>query len=322
MKILVTGAAGFIGAHTSRALTAKGHEVLCLDNFSDYYSPAYKKERIKELIPDVEVQNIDVANAAAMEQLIASEKPDAICHLAAQAGVRYSIENPFVYEETNLRGTLNILESCKNHNIPRLVFASSSSVYGGIKELPFKESLKIDKPVSMYAATKAAKELMAHSYHANFGLQTIGLRFFTVYGPWGRPDMALFKFTKAIENGDPIDVYGEGNMKRDFTYIDDIVAGIVAAIESDIPWGVYNLGNSNTVELMHFIECIEKEMGTQAERNIMPMQLGDIRETYADITHAKDDFGFDPQTSIEDGVKKFIAWFKDHKEVLQKTNII
>ncbi len=302
MKILVTGAAGFIGMHTSQLLLARGDQVVGLDNLNDYYDVQLKLDRLARLTPhdNFRFVKMDVADRAGMEKLFADEKFDRVIHLAAQAGVRYSLVNPHAYVESNLTGFMNILEGCRHAKVQHLVYASSSSVYGGNTKMPFSEHDSVDHPVSIYAATKKANELMAHTYSHLYGLPTTGLRFFTVYGPWGRPDMALFLFTKAILEGRPIDVFNHGKMKRDFTYIDDIVQGVVRTLDrvaepaaaynadqpdpatSNVPYRVFNIGNNDPVELMAFVEAIEDAVGRKAEKNFMPLQDGDVPATYAD----------------------------------------
>ena len=297
MKILVTGAAGFIGMTTSLRLLARGDEVVGLDNLNDYYEVSLKENRLKRLtaLPGFRFVKLDVGDRAGMEKLFAAEKFDKVIHLAAQAGVRYSIQNPHAYVDSNLVGFINVLEGCRHNQVQHLVYASSSSVYGGNTKMPFSEHDSVDHPVSLYAATKKANELMAHTYSHLYGLPTTGLRFFTVYGPWGRPDMALFLFTKAILEGRPIDVFNHGKMKRDFTFVDDIVQGVVRTMDrvaepdpaynadlpdpgrSNVPFRVFNIGNNNPVELMAFIEAIEDAVGVKAEKNFMPLQDGDER---------------------------------------------
>lgn len=311
---LVTGGAGFIGFHTTQKLLARGDRVVAVDDFNDYYDPSLKEARVAQLVdhPGFTLVRADITDLSAMEQVFRDHPIDKVCHLAARAGVRYSIEHPLLYEQVNVYGTTVLLELSKNHGIKNFVFASSSSVYGGNTKIPFSESDPVDRPISPYAATKKACELMAHTYHHLHGLNVSGLRFFTVYGPWGRPDMALFKFTKAILNGDPIEVYNFGKMKRDFTYIDDIVQGVVAALDADLPYEIFNLGNSNPVELERFIECIEKEVGKPAVRTLMEMQAGDVPATYADISKAQQLLGFSPRTNVEEGIRNFVTWYKSY----------
>ena len=311
---LVTGAAGFIGFHTSKTLLERGERVIGLDCLVPYYDVRLKKDRVKILqqYPNFTFLKQDFCDRNKLTKTFRKFAITHICHLGAQAGVRYSIENPFAYEKANLDGFLNIIEQARHNKVQNFVYASSSSVYGGNTKVPFSVEDEVCKPISLYAATKRANELMAYTYHHLFHLPTTGLRFFTVYGPWGRPDMALFKFAKAILEGSPIDVYNDGNMKRDFTYIDDIVAGIIKCLDQPAPYEIYNLGNSNTVELNYFIECIENALGKKAIKNYMSMQPGDVPETFADILHSKEQLGFDPQIKIEEGINRFIAWYKEY----------
>ena len=329
-KILVTGAAGFIGFHLSKRLLARGDEVIGLDNLNDYYDVDLKKARLAQLenSPNFRFLQLELANRENIAELFTSEKINNVVNLAAQAGVRYSIENPYAYVDSNLVGFVNLLEGCRHHKIEHFVFASSSSVYGLNTTMPFSVHHNVDHPISLYAATKKANELMAHTYAHLYGLPTTGLRFFTVYGPWGRPDMALFKFTKAIIEDKPIDVYNYGKMRRDFTYIDDIIEGIVRVLDkipepnpnwsgdspdpssSPAPYRLYNIGNNNPVELMHYIEVLEKTLGKKAEKNLLPMQAGDVSATYADVDDLEKDVGFKPKTTIETGIKHFIDWYK------------
>jgi len=335
VKILVTGAAGFIGMTTSLRLLARGDEVVGLDNLNDYYEVSLKESRLKRLtaLPGFRFVKLDVGDRAGMEKLFAEEKFDKVIHLAAQAGVRYSIQNPHAYVDSNLVGFINILEGCRHHQVQHLVYASSSSVYGGNTRMPFSEHDSVDHPVSLYAATKKANELMAHTYSHLYGLPTTGLRFFTVYGPWGRPDMALFLFTKAILEGRPIDVFNHGNMKRDFTYIDDIVEGVIRVMDrnaaanpnydamaadpatSNVPYRVFNIGNNNPVQLLDFIGAIESALGMPAEKRLLPMQDGDVPATYADTDLLNDWVGFVPATTVQEGVNRFIAWYRDYYKV-------
>ncbi|HCB2856789.1 NAD-dependent epimerase [Klebsiella aerogenes] len=329
MKFLVTGAAGFIGFHVSQRLLAAGHTVVGVDNMNDYYDVNLKQARLDLLdFPLFSFVRLDIADRIGMEELFADEKFDRVIHLAAQAGVRYSLENPHAYAEANLTGFLNILEGCRRTKVQHLVYASSSSVYGLNRKMPFSTDDSVDHPVSLYAATKKANELMAHTYAHLYGLPTTGLRFFTVYGPWGRPDMALFKFTKAMLQGQSIDVYNYGKMKRDFTYIDDIVEAVVRVQDvipqpdpswtvetgtpatSSAPYRVYNIGNSSPVELMDYITALEEAMGMEAKKNMMPMQPGDVLETSAETQPLYDLVGFRPQTSVKQGVKNFVEWYK------------
>ncbi len=311
-KILITGVAGFIGSWTAEALLIKGFTVIGVDNFNDYYDPRIKRDRIKKFSKDCAVLEEDICDLGALDKIFKDHKIDQVCHLAAQAGVGYSLINPFAYEHSNNLGTLNLLELCKKYAVPSFVFASSSSVYGGNEKIPFSESDNVDKPISLYAATKKYNELLAHTYHHLYGINTTALRFFSVYGPWGRPDMALYKFATAITKGQPINVFNFGKMKRDFTYITDIVTGILSALEKNYPCEIFNLGNSATVELNYFIEIIEKELGMIAKKKLMPMQPGDVPESFADIKKARKLLGFDPKTKIEEGVKEFIRWFREY----------
>ena len=335
MKILVTGAAGFIGMTTSLRLLARGDEVVGLDNLNDYYEVQLKLDRLARLQAHANFRfvKLDVADREGMAALFAAEKFDRVIHLAAQAGVRYSLQNPHAYVDSNLVGFMNILEGCRHAKVQHLVYASSSSVYGGNTKMPFSEADSVDHPVSIYAATKKANELMAHTYSHLYGLPTTGLRFFTVYGPWGRPDMALFLFTKAILEGRPIDVFNHGRMRRDFTYIDDIVQGVVRTMDhvaegdpefdpdqpdpgrSKAPFRVFNIGNHNPVELMAFIEAIEEALGQTAEKNFLPMQDGDVPATYADTAELRQWTDFQPATPVKQGVARFIDWYRDYFKV-------
>ncbi|HDG1687010.1 TPA: NAD-dependent epimerase [Kluyvera cryocrescens] len=329
MKYLVTGAAGFIGFHISQRLLAAGHQVVGIDNLNDYYDISLKQARLDQLSSaDFHFVKMDLADTSAMAALFAEHKFDRVIHLAAQAGVRYSLENPHAYAQANLVGHLNVLEGCRHNKVQHLLYASSSSVYGLNRKMPFSTDDSVDHPVSLYAATKKANELMSHTYSHLYGLPTTGLRFFTVYGPWGRPDMALFKFTKAILDGKSIDVYNYGKMKRDFTYIDDIVEAIIrlqdvipeansdwtvetgSPATSSAPYRVYNIGNSSPVELMDYITALEEAIGVKAEKNMMPMQPGDVLETSAETQPLYDLVGFRPQTSVKDGVKNFVDWYR------------
>lgn len=325
MTYLVTGVAGFIGFHVARQLLQRGERVIGFDNLNNYYAVALKKARLDALKPhhnSFQFVDCDIADAAAIRAAISGEKITKIVHLAAQAGVRYSIDHPEPYAATNLTGHLNMLELARHTDtLERMVYASSSSVYGGNTKLPFSEDDPVEKPVSLYAATKRADELMSISYSHLYELPLVGLRFFTVYGPWGRPDMALWKFAKAIMENRPIPVFNHGKMQRDFTYIDDIVAGVLATTD-DVPnvsvdagHRLYNIGNNQPEELMHLIECLERELGQQAVKDMLPMQPGDVHATYADITRISDDYGFKPTTSLEAGIGKFVRWFKDTNAV-------
>lgn len=313
MKVLVTGGAGFIGAHVAQKLQERGYTVIVVDNFNTYYDPQLKEARLKNLVGEnAQIYRVDIADKTALDNIFKENKIDVICHLAAQAGVRYSLENPHIYEESNVAGTLNLLECARQYGVDNFVFASSSSVYGNNKEIPFKEEHKTEEPASLYAATKKATELLAYSYHKLYGINAAGLRYFTVYGPWGRPDMALFKFTKNILEEKKIDVYGNGNMERDFTYVDDIAEGTILALEKDISWDIINLGYGSPVPLMRFIDLIEKHTGKPAQKNFLPMQPGDVKRTYADTTKAKDILGWQPDTDIEKGIARFISWYRDY----------
>ncbi len=335
MKILVTGAAGFIGFHTSVKLLERGEEVVGLDNFNDYYDVTLKNSRaaILDAYENFKMVRIDLQDREKMEQLFADESFEKVVHLAAQAGVRYSIENPHSYIESNIVGTLHILEGCRHNEVQHLVYASSSSVYGANTTMPFSIHQNVDHPLALYGATKKANELMAHTYSNLYGLPTTGLRFFTVYGPYGRPDMALFMFTRNIIEGKPIDVFNYGNHRRDFTYVDDIVEGVVRTMDhtalpneewdsatpdpgtSRAPYRIYNIGNQQPVELMRYIEVIEECLGKKAEKNLLPLQDGDVPDTYADAEDLKRDVGYKPDTSIEVGIKNFIDWYLDYYNV-------
>jgi len=331
-KILVTGAAGFIGYHTCVKLLASGLEVVGIDNLNDYYDVSLKEARLSRLqgTRNFSFVRLDLADRTGMEGLFLSQKFDTVIHLAAQAGVRYSIQNPHAYIDSNLVGFINILEGCRHHQVQHLTYASSSSVYGANTTLPFSIHDNVDHPLSLYAATKKANELMAHTYSNLYGLPTTGLRFFTVYGPWGRPDMALFLFTDAILKGRPIDVFNHGQMQRDFTYIDDIVEGVVRVAarpaqsnphwsgatpdpgSSFAPWRVYNIGNHSPVELLHFIRTIEEKLGRKAQLNLLPLQPGDVPATCADVADLMQDVDFKPATSIEVGISHFIDWYRQY----------
>lgn len=312
MRVLVTGAAGFIGAHVCQALVARGDQAHGLDNFNAYYDPALKRNRWAALCPTVKIAEIDLADKRSMDALFCHVKPDRVVHLAAQAGVRYSIENPGAYIDSNLVGFGNVLEACRQHQVEHLVYASSSAVYGGNELLPFSEADRVDRPLSLYAATKKANELMAHTYSHLFDLQTTGLRFFTVYGPWGRPDMALFKFTKAILAGEPIDVFNRGKHRRDFTYIDDIVEGVLRVLDAPQGYQVYNIGNGSPVQLLRYIEVLERALGRKAEINLLPMQAGDVEATHADVSRLRQDLGYSPSTPVEVGIARFVEWYTEY----------
>jgi UDP-glucuronate 4-epimerase len=332
MKLLVTGAAGFIGFHTAKMLLDRGDEVIGLDNLNSYYDVALKEARLAQLTPRNGFQFVraDLEDWPAIEKLFAEHKPQRVIHLAAQAGVRYSLTNPHAYIDSNIVGFLNILEGCRHHGVVHLVYASSSSVYGANTALPFSVRQNVDHPLSIYAATKKANELMAHTYAQLYRLPVTGLRFFTVYGPWGRPDMSMFLFTEKIIKGEPIDVFNQGRHSRDFTYIDDIVQGVLRANDrvatadpdwsgerpnpatSSAPYRLYNIGNHAPVQLMDYIACIENAVGKTAMKNFLPIQPGDVPATYADVAEFKADIGFEPKTTIENGVKRFVAWYRDY----------
>lgn len=332
MKILVTGAAGFIGLHVSRLLLERGDEVLGIDNLNDYYDPRLKLARLECLkkFPNFRFVYIDIADTVALGELFAAEKIRRVIHLAAQAGVRYSLSNPQAYLQSNLLGFGNMLEGCRQHGVEHLVYASSSSVYGANTRMPFSVHDEVNHPLSLYAATKKSNELMAHSYSHLFGLPTTGLRYFTVYGPWGRPDMSPWLFTSAILEGRPIDVFNHGKMQRDFTYVDDIAEGTVRTMDriaaanpdfdssrpdpgsSRAPYRVYNIGNHQPVELMSFIETIEKALGKEARKNFLPMQAGDVLSTYADVDDLRIDVGFAPKTPLDQGIARWVDWFREY----------
>ena len=332
MKYLVTGAAGFIGFHVSQRLCEAGHQVIGIDNLNDYYDVNLKLARLKELESQdlFSFVKLELTDRLGVEQLFSQEKFNRVIHLAAQAGVRYSIDNPMAYADSNLIGHLTILEGCRNNHVEHLVYASSSSVYGLNNKIPFSTADSVDHPISLYAATKKSNELMSHSYSHLYDMPTTGLRFFTVYGPWGRPDMALFKFTKAIIKGDTIDVYNNGDMRRDFTYIDDIVEGIIriqdviptkdsswqvetgSAAQSSAPYRIYNIGNGNPVKLTDFIESLESSLGIKAKQNLMGMQEGDVYQTYADVHDLFDVIGYKPNMGVEQGVDNFVQWYKNY----------
>lgn len=331
-KILVTGAAGFIGHAYVKRLLAAGHDVLGLDNMNDYYEVSLKEARLKDIGESnhFRFEKMDLSNRAEMEKIFASWKPQVVVNLAAQAGVRYSIDNPHAYVDSNLQGFVNVLEGCRHNGVEHLIYASSSSVYGANEVVPFSTQHNVDHPISLYAATKKANELMAHTYAHLYKLPCTGLRFFTVYGPWGRPDMAVYKFTKQIMSGESIDVYNDGDMKRDFTYIDDIVEAMVRLVDkapaandewdaakpdpsfSNAPYRLYNIGNNNPEALMDLISIIEEATGKRAEKNFMPMQAGDVYATYADTDDLARDIDFKPSTSLKDGVSRFVDWYKGY----------
>ena len=332
MKILVTGAAGFIGYHVAETLLARGDTIVGLDNLNAYYDPRLKEARLARLARHAGFRfvRLDLVDRAGMEALFAAEEFERVVHLAAQAGVRYSIQNPHTYVDSNITGTLHVLEGCRHHGVEHLVFASTSSVYGANTRMPFSVHHNVDHPMSFYAATKKANELMAHTYASLYGLHVTGLRFFTVYGPWGRPDMALFLFTRNILAGKPIDVFNYGNHKRDFTYVGDIAGGVVAALDhvapsnpgwnsdhpdpgsSRSPYRLYNIGNSRPVELMHYIRVIEDCLGRKAELNLLPLQAGDVPDTWADVDDLIRDVGYRPATPVEEGVRRFVDWYLDY----------
>ncbi|AJY71805.1 capsular biosynthesis protein CpsI [Geobacter sulfurreducens] len=332
MKILVTGAAGFIGMHVCQYLLERGDQIVGIDNLNDYYDVGLKVDRLAKLTCHERFRFVllDLADRGGIEELFAVERFDKVINLAAQAGVRYSLKNPHAYVDSNLVGFMNVLEGCRHNRVEHLVYASSSSVYGANTRMPFSIHHNVDHPVSLYAATKKANELMAHTYSSLYGLPTTGLRFFTVYGPWGRPDMALFLFTRAILERQPIDVYNHGRMQRDFTYIDDIVEGVVRVTDnipqcdsswrgdqpdsgtSYAPYRIYNIGNNSPVELMHFIEVLEDALGSTAEKTMLPIQPGDVPATYADVDDLMADVGFRPTTSIEEGIDRFVEWYREY----------
>jgi len=343
MKILVTGAAGFIGSHVCLSLLERGDDVVGLDNLNDYYSVSLKQDRLKRIedfcqsaittqqeCGNFEFVKMDLVDRPGMETLFKDSKFDKVIHLAAQAGVRYSIENPYAYIDSNIVGFLNVLEGCRHNHVKHLVYASTSSVYGANESMPFSVHDNVDHPLSLYAASKKSNELMAHTYSNLYDLPTTGLRFFTVYGPWGRPDMALFLFTKAILAGEPIKVFNYGKHTRDFTYIDDIVEGVIRTSDkiaeakqgwtgtkpdpasSKAPWRLYNIGNNNPVKLLTYIETLEKALGKTAEKELLPLQPGDVPDTYADVQDLVDDVGYKPNTSIEEGIERFVEWYLEY----------
>jgi len=332
MRVLVTGAAGFIGSHVAHALLGRGDEVVGFDNVNDYYDPSLKEARLARLADErgFEFLRGDLTDADAVAAAFGELRPDRVVHLAAQAGVGHSLTNPHAYVDSNVTGTLNVLEACRHGGVEHLVYASSSSVYGANTAMPFSVHQNVDHPISLYAATKKATELMAHTYSHLYDIPTTGLRFFTVYGPWGRPDMALFIFTSAILDGRPIDVFNEGRMQRDFTYIDDIVEGVLRVLDrvavadpawsgkapdpasSTAPYRLYNIGNHNPVELMDFVRAIESALGRPAKLNYLPMQPGDVPATYADVDDLVRDVGFSPSTPIEVGIGRFVDWYRSY----------
>ena len=335
MKILVTGTAGFIGSTLARRLLQRGDEVIGVDNLNDYYDVNLKIARLERLkaFDNFHDVRLDIQDAAGMEALFKKEKPQRVVHLAAQAGVRYSLENPRAYIDANVHGTLNILEGCRYNNVEHLVFASTSSVYGSNTNMPFSVHDNVDHPVSLYAATKKANELMAHNYAHLFNIPCTGLRFFTVYGPWGRPDMALFLFTKNILAGRPIDVFNHGNHTRDFTYVDDIVEGVIRSLDqvatpsvdwdgnnpdpatSNAPYRIYNIGSNSPVQLSQYIEVLENNLGKKAIKNLLPLQPGDVPDTYANVDALVQDVGYKPETTIDVGIKNFVEWYLDYYQV-------
>lgn len=330
MRILITGTAGFIGFHLANALLAEGHTITGIDNINDYYDPQLKRDRLKNAVKRYDFREIDLADREGVLRLFREGRFDYVVHLAAQAGVRYSLTNPQAYVDANITGFLNILEACRAHPVKHLVYASSSSVYGKNTEMPFSVRHNVDHPVSLYAASKKSNELMAHTYSHLFQVPATGLRFFTVYGPWGRPDMALFLFTKAILAGKPIQVFNEGQMMRDFTYVDDIVEGIRRVMlkpavpnalwtgkdpdpaTSDVPHRTYNIGRGQPVRLLDFITALEKTLGLTAEKQMLPMQAGDVPATWADTEALEKDTGYKPETSIEEGIKRFVGWYRGY----------
>lgn len=335
MKIMVTGTAGFIGNHLALRLLERGDEVIGIDNLNDYYDVSLKIDRLARIKdhPNFTDVRLDIADRAGMEEVFKKHQPQKVVNLAAQAGVRYSLQNPHAYIDSNIVGFINILEGCRHHNVEHLVYASSSSVYGANESMPFSVHDNVDHPLSLYAASKKANELMAHTYSNLYSLPTTGLRFFTVYGPWGRPDMALFLFTKAILSGEKIDVFNYGKHRRDFTYIDDIVEGVIRTLDhnaqpnpdwsglkpdpgtSKVPWRVYNIGNQQPVELMAYIETLERFLGKTAEKNLLPLQPGDVPDTYADVEALVTDVGYKPNTSIEQGIERFVSWYRDYYQI-------
>ncbi len=334
-KTLVTGAAGFIGFHICKRLLERGDQVIGLDNLNAYYDVSLKQDRLKHLEPEAGFRFVkcNLEDREAMERLFADERFDTVIHLAAQAGVRYSLTNPHAYIDSNIVGFMSVLEGCRHNDVKHLVYASSSSVYGANTRMPFSVHHNVDHPISLYAATKKANELMAHTYASLYGLATTGLRFFTVYGPWGRPDMACFSFAKAILEGRPIDVFNHGRMQRDFTYIDDIVEGVVRVADtpplpnpawdganpdpgsSYAPFRIYNIGNNNPVELLYFIETLERCLGRTAEKNLLPMQAGDLPVTYADVDDLMNAVGYAPATPLEEGIRRFVEWYRSYYKI-------
>tara|TARA_X000000368_G_scaffold392388_1_gene357092 strand:- start:214 stop:1173 length:960 start_codon:yes stop_codon:yes gene_type:complete len=316
-KILVTGSSGFIGMHLCRSLLEDGYIVYGIDNMNDYYDLALKEARL-ELLSHYQkfiFNKIDISNRRGIELIFEKFKPNKVVNLAAQAGVRYSLEDPHIYIQSNIAGFMNLIEACKNHKVSGFIYASSSSVYGGNAKKPFSIKDRVDKPLSIYAVTKKSNELIAHTYNHLYGLNTTGLRFFTVYGPWGRPDMSMYIFANKLNRGEKISVFNHGKMQRDFTYIDDIVNGIKASIKNNYPYELFNLGNNRCENLMDMIGYIEKELGKKADISFMDMQPGDVESTYANIDHAKDKLNYNPQVSIEEGIPKFIKWYKSYYQL-------
>ena len=335
MKILVTGSAGFIGSALTIKLLARGDTVIGIDNHNDYYDPRIKEARLDRFIgnPKYKHHRVELSDRASIEEIFSSNKPQRVVNLAAQAGVRYSIENPLAYIDSNIVGFAHILEGCRHNEVDHLVYASSSSVYGANTKTPFTVHQNVDHPLSTYAATKKSNELLAHAYSNIYGLPTTGLRFFTVYGPWGRPDMALFLFTKAILADEPIKVFNYGKHRRDFTYIDDIVEGIIRTLDkpaspklewnseqpdpatSNAPWRIYNIGNNQPVELMDYIAALEQALGKKAEKEFLPLQTGDVHETFANVDDLAEQFDYKPETPVEDGIERFVSWYRDYFKV-------
>ena len=335
MKILVTGSAGFIGSTLTLRLLARGDTVIGIDNHNDYYDPALKEARLERFINDPNYRHLraDLSDRQIIEEAFASNKPECVVNLAAQAGVRYSIENPLAYINSNIVGFAHILEGCRHNDVKHLVYASTSSVYGANTSMPFSVHQNVDHPLSVYSASKKSNELMAHTYSHLYGLPTTGLRFFTVYGPWGRPDMALFLFTKAILSNEKIQVFNHGKHRRDFTYIDDIVEGVIRTLDSpatsnlkwnsdqpdpatsNAPWRVYNIGNNQPIELMDYIAALEKALGKKAEKEFLPLQAGDVPATYANVDDLVEQFDYKPSTSVEDGINRFVTWYRDYFKV-------
>ena len=313
-KILVTGSSGFIGMHLCKSLLEDGYQVVGIDNMNDYYDPALKEARLKELYlyDNFKFVKADISDYPSVETAFKDFEPEKVVNLAAQAGVRYSLENPQAYIQSNVVGFMNILECCRHHQVKGLIYASSSSVYGGNEKSPFSVDDSVDKPISIYGASKKANELMAHTYSHLYGLHTTGLRYFTVYGPWGRPDMAMYIFTEKISKGEPIPVFNRGQMQRDFTFIDDIIQGTRASIDKNYACEIFNLGNNRCENLMDMIALIEKSLGKKTELNLMEIQLGDVKKTFADIEYSRDKLGYEPTTSITEGIPVFIRWYRDY----------